>query len=81
MIEDVVKLYPRQLCEKIKETINRRKICSAASSVESKTGTIFMKILLEILERWEEFKTELFKDNSKNRVEIDREENSTIYIR
>ena len=40
IIEDLEKKNPRLIHEEIKETANRRNICSAASCVESKDGTI-----------------------------------------
>ena len=48
--------------DKVKETTNRRRICSAASCVESKDGTIAIE-KEKVLERWEEYIQELFEDN------------------
>ena len=42
VIEDLEKENPRLMHEKVKETTNRRRICSAASCVEAKDGTIIM---------------------------------------
>ena len=46
--------------EKVKETANIRRICSAASCVESKDGTNVMEEE-KMLERWEEYIKELFE--------------------
>ena len=72
VIKDLEKKTPRLMHEKLKETKNRRRICSAASCVEAKDGTIVIE-KEEMLERWEEYIKELFEENRESVITISRE--------
>ena len=72
IIEDVEKKNPRLMHEKLKETTNKRRICSAVSFVESKDGTIIME-KEKSLERLEEYIKALFEDNRESVMNINRE--------